>query len=131
MATIREEVLAGIKKAKSHRTRWYHWFNNFLLYTKPGRINCGIEEYCKENPDVLDKPFNDRKTHREFYLDVDQAFRDTGNYDLMMKRTQEKLDAENANPKKECIQEEINLAETYIEPFIRLREMGYTHAELI
>jgi hypothetical protein len=141
--TLREEILAEIKKCrKDYGTRWYIFFNNFSLLT----AGCPVrqDEFVNSSK-YLDEMFNSgsdlirTKTHRQFRDDIDNAFRESGTYEQMMNKSRlyltvmEKLDSLHRTPeqREEYERTEGELAETFIEPYIRLRERGYTDEDLI
>ncbi|MBS3099088.1 hypothetical protein J4462_02655 [Candidatus Pacearchaeota archaeon] len=140
MDNLREEILGEIEEAKARLgQRWYVWFGNFLLETASGRRHNDVDEFLRDNPERLNEIYSGSqegsvlatKTQRQFIEDIDKAFRDAGTYDLLIERGELLSRAIESQMRDSRDDTECQLAETFIEPYIKLREMGYSREDLI
>ncbi len=143
-SSAREEVLARIKDAKDKSGKmWYQCFGNFFLNV----AGCYSRQEMERDPSlnhILDRRFSEEretkhpddsdlimsKTQRQFWKNIDDAFKKAGTFERMMKASDE---LEALEKKEDCDNMhriESELAETFIEPYILLREMGYSNGDL-
>ena len=127
--SLREEIQKEIDEARrKYGQKWYLWFNNFSLSI----AGCPMRG---QSPEILDRHLKDgtsssdlrkSKTYRQFYSDIDGAFRRAGQFEIMIERSNLLSKVHDSRDAKQVFEVESSLAETFIEPYILLREMGYS-----
>ena len=130
--STREEISKLIEGAKERRgDMWYRWFDNFGLATAGcpmrGQVPSILDDYPKSYLGI--SGLRQSRTHRQFYEDIDRAFREAGTFEEMLKRSVLLTEAHDSRKDDRIVEAEKQVAETYIEPFILLIEMGYSRED--
>lgn len=131
--SLREKIQGEIAEAKTKQgTRWYLYFGNFSLSIvgcpSRGQLPEMLDRYLGESSSCSDLRRN--KTFRQFYADIDDAFRRAKQFERMIEKSKLLSDAHNSRDARQISEAEGALAETFIESYILLREMGYSADDL-
>ena len=131
--SLREQIEKEIGQAREKNgQKWYLWFDNFSLSTAGfpmrGQSSETLDRHLRD--EIPSSDLRRSKTYRQFYADIDDAFRKAGQFDVMIERSDLLSRAHNSKDAKNIHEVESLLAETFIEPYILLREMGYSTYDL-